>query len=144
MDRIARSQMIFGYFIIFGNKVYMSYLYVFVREKNQKNMSRGMAVVKPWKGLQMPWKGLKKAWNGLNKAWKGLNKVWKGSPNQKMSFLGFCWVPCVESRNTQNDSDLQCSYSWGTVLKTRCSGSLNISLRMGWVLLEFIETIMNG
>ena len=57
-------------------------------KKKKKNMSRGMAVEKPWKGLQMPWKGLKKAWNGLNKAWKGLNKVWKGSPNKKNVIFG--------------------------------------------------------
>ena len=81
MDRIARTEMMlmFGYLIIFGQK--KTYV-VYVRKK--KNMSRGMAVEKPWKGLQMPWKGFKKAWKGLNKAWKGLNKVWKGSPNKKV------------------------------------------------------------
>ena len=51
--------LMFGYLIIFGQK--KTYV-VYVRKK--KNMSRGMAVEKPWKGLQMPWKGLKKKKNG--------------------------------------------------------------------------------
>ena len=68
----------FGYFMNFEKeKTCICVVYVVKKE----NMSRGMAVEKPWKGLQMPWKGLQMPWKGLRKAWKNLNKAWKGFPN---------------------------------------------------------------
>lgn len=57
MDRIARSEIMFGYFMN-SEKEKKSIYVVYVVKK--ENMSRGMAVEKPWKGLQMRWKCLKK------------------------------------------------------------------------------------
>ena len=77
-----------------------TYIYV-VYVVKKENMSRGMAVEKPWKGLQMPWKGLKKAWKSLNKAWKGFPNIF------------FCWLCWIWNHGTKpNDSDLQFSYLW--------------------------------
>ena len=73
MDRIARSEIMFGYFMNFEKEKTRIYVVYVVIKK--ENMSRGMAVEKPWKGLQMPWKGLKKAWKSLNKAWKGFPNI---------------------------------------------------------------------
>jgi len=58
MDKIAKSEMMFGYFMIFEKKCIWYMWYMF--RKKKENVSRGMAVEKPWKGLQMRWKCLKK------------------------------------------------------------------------------------
>ena len=96
MDRIARSEIMFGYFMNFEKEKTCIYVAYVVKKEN---MSRGMAVEKPWKGLQMPWKGLKKTWKSLNKAWKGFPNIF------------FCWLCWIWNHGTKpNDSDLQFSY----------------------------------
>ena len=89
----------------------------------KENMSRGMAVEKPWKGLQMPWEGLKKTWKSLNKAWKGFPNIF--------------FVGCAGYGITEQNHMIQiCNFLIyeSTVLKTQCSESIYKSLRAGLLL----------
>ena len=109
-----------GYFMN-SEKEKKSIYVVYVVKK--ENMSRGMAVEKPWKGLQMPWKGLKKTWKSLNKAWKGFPNIF--------------FVGCAGYGITEQNQMIQiCNFLIyeSTVLKTQCSEIIYKSLRAGLLL----------
>jgi hypothetical protein len=59
MGKIAKSEMMVGYFMIFRRRKQVIICFG-TKKQPKKNMSRGMAVQQLWKDLQMPWKGLKK------------------------------------------------------------------------------------
>ena len=73
MDKIAKSEMMFGYFMIFEKKNGTCGI---CSGKKKENVSRGKTVERPSNAVERP-----------KKAWKGLNKAWKGFPNKNDMFL---------------------------------------------------------